>query len=131
MAGRFRDEHIVATLNRLWLPIGSDNTWNQHRVYSVRHRLELPAFDPNQCNPREVTLEEAAQRLNICLLSVRSLIERKILPAQQVVECAPWQISAAALDSETVKAEALRIKKRAHVPRNQSCVNQQSMFSDT
>jgi hypothetical protein len=35
------------------------------------------------------------------------------------------------LESETVKAEALRIKKRAHVPRNQSCVDQQSMFSDT
>lgn len=89
MAGKFRDEHIAATLNRLRLRTGSDNTWNENRVYSVRHRLDLPAFDPNQSNPGEVTLKEAAQRLNISPLSVRYLIERKILPAQQVVECAP------------------------------------------
>ena len=46
MAGKFRDEHIAATLNRLRLRTGSDNTWNENRVYSVRHRLDLPAFDP-------------------------------------------------------------------------------------
>ena len=56
--------------------------------------INLPAFDPNQWNLSEVTLKEAAQRLNLSPLSVRHLIERKILPAQQVVECAPWQIPA-------------------------------------
>jgi DNA invertase Pin-like site-specific DNA recombinase len=130
MAGRFPDEQIAATLNRLRLRTGADNAWNQNRVYSVRHRHQLPTFDPNQRNPSEVTLKEAAQRLSLSPLSVRHLIERKILPAQQVVECAPWQIPAAALDSEAVKTEALKVKNRIRVPRTQSCDEQQSMFSD-
>jgi hypothetical protein len=131
MAGKFRDEHIAATLNRLRLRTGSDNTWSESRVYSVRHRLHLPAFDPNQCDPGEVTLKEAAERLNLSPLSVRRLIERKILPAQQVVECAPWQIPAAALDSEMVKTEAAKLRNRIRVPRAQSCDEQGSMFSES
>jgi hypothetical protein len=131
MAGKFRDEHIAATLNRLRLRTGSDNTWSESRVYSVRHRLGLPAFDPNQCNPDDVTLKEAAQRLNLSPLSVRHMIENKILPAQQVVECAPWQIPAAALDSEVVRLEALKIKNRIRVPRSRPRDDQQSMFSDS
>lgn len=131
MAGRFPDEQIAATLNRLRLRTGADNTWNESRVYSVLHRHQLPTFDPNQRNLSEVTLKEAAQRLSLSPLSVRHLIERKILPAQQVVECAPWQIPAAALDSEVVRAEALKIKNRIRPARTQSSDEQQSMFSDS
>ena len=50
MAGRFPDEQIAATLNRLRLRTGADNAWNESRVYSVRHRHQLPTFDPNQRN---------------------------------------------------------------------------------
>jgi hypothetical protein len=118
-------------LNRLRLRTGSNNTWNESRVYSVRHRLQLPGFDPTQCNPDEVTLKEAADRLKLSPLSVRHMIEDKILPAHQVVECAPWQIPSAALDSEVVKMAALRIKKRIRTPRTRSSDDQQSMFSDS
>jgi DNA invertase Pin-like site-specific DNA recombinase len=45
MAGQFADEQIASTLNRLRLRTGADNPWNENRVYSVRHRLQLPAFD--------------------------------------------------------------------------------------
>src|SRR5207237_7010697 len=48
MAGKFPDEQIAATLNRLRLRTGVDNAWNESRVYSVHHRNNLPAFDPNQ-----------------------------------------------------------------------------------
>jgi hypothetical protein len=37
MAGKFPDEQIAATLNRLRLRTGADNAWNQNRVSSVRH----------------------------------------------------------------------------------------------
>ena len=89
MVGKFSDEQIANTLNRLRLRTGADNTWNEVRVYSVRHRYQLPTFDPNQCNPNELTLEQAARRLNLSTPSVRKMIEQKILPAQQIVECAP------------------------------------------
>lgn len=45
MAGKFSDEQIAATLNRLRLRTGADNTWNETRVYSVRHGHHLPVFD--------------------------------------------------------------------------------------
>jgi DNA invertase Pin-like site-specific DNA recombinase len=130
MAGNFPDEQIAATLNRLRLRTGSDNTWNESRVYSVRHRLQLPAFDPNQRNPSEVTLKEAAQRLNLSPPSVRRMIQEKILPAHQVVECAPWQIPVAGLDSEVVNREALRLRNRIRIPRTEPYDDQQSMFLD-
>ena len=131
MAGKFPDEQIAATLNRLRLRTGADNAWNQNRVYSVRHYHQLPAFNPNLRNLDEVTLKEAAQRLDLSPPSVRHMIEHNILPAQQVVECAPWQIPVAALESEIVRREALKIKNRLRVPRTQPCDDQQSMFSDS
>jgi hypothetical protein len=46
MAGRFSDELMAATLNRLGMRTGMDNTWNKDRVYSLRHHQKLPGFDP-------------------------------------------------------------------------------------
>lgn len=131
MAGNFPDEQIAATLNRLQLRTGADNAWNENRVYSVRHLHKLPPFNPDQRKLEEVTLTEAAQRLDLSPPSVRHMIEHNILPAKQVVECAPWQISVAALESESVRREVLNIKNRIRRPRIKSCDDQQSMFSDT
>ena len=104
---------------------------NENRVYSVRHYHHLPAFDPDGQNLNEVTLKEAAHRLNLSPPSVRLMIEHNILPAQQVVECAPWQIPIAGLESEVVKRESLRLRNRIRVPRTQSSDEQGSMFSDS
>ena len=76
------------------------------RVYFVRHHHQLPAHYPNQCNPSGVNLDQAAQRLNLSPPSVRKLIDEKILPGYQVVECAPWQIPIEALDMEIVQKAA-------------------------
>jgi hypothetical protein len=37
LAGRFSDELIAATLNRLGMRTGMDYTWNKECVYSLRH----------------------------------------------------------------------------------------------
>ena len=131
MAGKFSDEQIAVTLNRLRLRTGLDKTWNEMRVYSVRHRLQLPAFDPDQKNPSEITLEQAARRLNLSPPSVRKMIEEKILLGYQVVECAPWQIPVEALDTEAVRQAAANLRNRIRAPRSESCVEQQSIFSES
>lgn len=131
MAGKFPDEQIAATLNRLRLRTGVGNTWNEKRVYSVRHHHGLPVFDSNQCNASEVTLDQAAQRLNLSPPSVRKLIEEKILPGYQVVACAPWQIPVGALELEAVRKAAANLRNRVRVPRSESCQGQRSMFSYT
>jgi DNA invertase Pin-like site-specific DNA recombinase len=129
MAGKFSDEQIAVTLNRLRLRTGLGYTWNEMRVYSVRHRRQLPAFDPDPNPPSEVTLEQAARRLNLSPPSVRKMIAEKILPGSQVVECAPWQIPVAALDTEGVRRAAANLRNR--VPRSEGCAEQRSIFSET
>ena len=75
------------------------NSWNVIRVRSARSYYQLPAFAQND-QPSEVTLQVAARRLNVSQSIVRRMIEEKILPARQVVLCAPWQIAMEALDSK-------------------------------
>jgi excisionase family DNA binding protein len=129
MAEQFSNEQIAATLNRLGLRTGADNTWNEARVRSARECQQLPVFDPDHRRNDFVTLREAAQRLSVSLTMVRRMIAEKKLPASQVVACAPWQISAEALDSETVRIEVENIKNGVRAPRTQQVDRQQPLFS--
>jgi hypothetical protein len=61
--------------------------------------------------------------------SVRKMIDAKVLPASQVVECAPWQIPVDALESEVVRREAAKIKQRERAPRSRASDAQQPIFS--
>lgn len=47
MAGRFTDESMAVTLNRLGMRTGMGNTWDKNRVYSLRHQHQFPNFDPS------------------------------------------------------------------------------------
>ena len=129
MAERFRDEQIAATLNRLGLRTGAGNTWNEARVRFAREYHQLPAIDPNQPRTNYVTLREAAQRLGVSLTIVRRLIAEKILPASQVVICAPWQIPAEALNSETVLTAIENSRNGVRAPRTQQPYEQEPLFS--
>ena len=42
MAGRWSDEHIAASLNRMGMPTGQGKTWTAHRVASVQARARHP-----------------------------------------------------------------------------------------
>jgi DNA invertase Pin-like site-specific DNA recombinase len=128
MAGRFSDELIAATLNRLGMRTGMDNSWNKDRVYSLRQYHQLPRFDPQE--PRTgVTLREAAQRLHVSEASVRRLIAEKKIPATQVVAYAPWEIPAEALDSDDVRQAVTAIRQGTTRPQKHTADGQQTMFS--
>ena len=131
MAGRFSDEQVAATLNRLGLRTGAGNTWNETRVRSAREYQELPAFDPRNSQKEFLTLRDAAQQLGVSLTIVRRLITEKKLPATQIVMYAPWQIPAEALHSETLRTETENIKAGIRSPRTGVPVGQQPLFSET
>ena len=117
MCGKFTDEQMAATLNRLGLRTGSGNSWNENRVYSLRHYHQLPSYDPQLSAQGDLTLEEAAQRLGVSPTSVRRMIAQKKIPARQVVACAPWQVPPEALESEMVQKTVRDIKNRVRAPR--------------
>jgi DNA invertase Pin-like site-specific DNA recombinase len=113
MAGRFSDEQIAATLNRIALRTGDGNTWNQKRVAALRYRQQLPSHDPTR--ETLLTMDQAADRLGISATAVRRLLRRKILPGTQAIPWAPWEIRPEALDSEVVKRAVEAIRRRIPV----------------
>ena len=129
MSGKFQDEQIATTLNRLGLKTGTGQTWSESRVYSARHYHQLPGYDRDRTSDNLLTMEEAAQRLGVSATTIRRLIRLKKLPASQVVTCAPWQIPAEALDSEAVRKAVKNAKARIRAPQTQNGDGQQAMFA--
>jgi DNA invertase Pin-like site-specific DNA recombinase len=125
MSGRFPDDQIAATLNRLGLKTGTGNTWNEGRVRSVRSYHELPTYNAAMTPRQTVTLEEASERLGISHKVIRRLIESNKIPATQVVPWAPWEIPIKAIESADVVQEVARAKRR---PRNLTDANRPSML---
>ena len=56
MSGKFPDEQIAATLNRLGLRTGAGNAWSTQRVYGLRHYHDLPNNKVSRANLPVVTL---------------------------------------------------------------------------
>jgi excisionase family DNA binding protein len=102
MAGQFRDGQIASTLNRLGMRTGAGNTWNEARVYSLRHHHQLLDYVATRSPAGILTLDQAAGRLGVSVTVVRRLIHSKTIPATQVVPGAPWQIPVAAVESPEV-----------------------------
>jgi len=127
MAGRWSDEDIAASLNRMGMPTGQGKTWTAHRVSSVRRVNGIHAYRSAEKNGEWLTMSEAAAALGVTHHRIRRLIKDGILPAEQVVTDAPWQIRGSDLHDERV-ATAL---KRADRPCRGASKNQLAMFTDT
>ncbi len=129
MAGTFSDEKIAATLNRLGLRTGAGNTWRAGRVRTLRSYHDLPTYDASLVDHRMITLEQAADRLGVAIKTMRRLIDENVVSASQVAPCAPWQISAADLQSERVSQRLREIRSRTKAPQVAASENQSDLFS--
>ena len=127
MAGRWSDEHIAASLNRMGLPTGQGKTWTAHRVSSVRRVRGIHAYRSAEKDGEWLTLTEAAAALRTTSHTLRRLIKSGMLPAVQVVPGAPYQIRAADLASESVKSAMAR-KGRPYRITDDNTI---PMFTDT
>ena len=127
MAGRWSDEHIAATLNRMGLPTGQAKTWTAHRVASVRRVRDIHAYRSAEKDGAWLTMSEAAVALGVNNHVIRRLIRDGALKAEQVMRGAPWQIRAADLETDDVKA----VITRKHRPCREVSEDQLPMFTDT
>jgi len=127
MATRWSDEDIAATLNRMGLPTGQGKTWTAHRVDSLRRVRGIHAFKSAEKNGEWLTMREAAAKLGVSNHQIRRLIKEGVLPAEQVVFDAPWQIRVRDLQDERVIAALAR----KGGPCRAISKNQTSIFSDT
>ena len=127
MAGRWSDQDIAASLNRMGLPTGQGKTWTAHRVGSLRRVRGIHGYRSAEKDGEWLTMRDAAAKLGVSHHQVRKLIKAGVLKSEQIIPDAPHQIRAADLQSEEVAA-ALKRKGR---PCRVSPENQISMFSDT
>lgn len=127
MAGRWSDEHIAASLNRMGLPTGQGKTWTAHRVSSVRRVRGIHAYRSAEKDGEWLTMSESAVVLGVTNHTIRRLVKTGVLPAVQVVSGAPYQIRADDLRSETVKAAAARKSRPCRVADDITI----PMFTDT
>jgi hypothetical protein len=65
MSGRWSDEHIAASLNRMGLPTGQGKTWTAHRVSSVRRVRGIHAYRSAEKDDERLTMSEAAKALGV------------------------------------------------------------------
>jgi excisionase family DNA binding protein len=126
MATRWSDEDIAATLNRMRLPTGQGKTWTAHRVGSIRRVRGIHAYRSAEKNGTWLTMREAAQHCGVTSHRIRRLIQAGVLPAEQVVPGAPYQIRAADLQSERVVRSMGRKGRPCHL----DVENQIPMFTD-
>jgi excisionase family DNA binding protein len=126
MAGRWSDVDIAASLNRMGIRTGQGKTWTPHRVASIRKVHGMHAFRSAEKDGVWLTMREAAAKLGVTNHVIRRLIQDRVLPAEQVVPGAPWQIQAKNLETEPVIA-ALARKGR---PYRSVAENQIPMFPD-
>ena len=127
MAGRWSDEHIAASLNRMGMRTGQDKSWTAKRVGSIRRVNGIDGYLSADKQGNWRTMSEAANELGTTSHTLRHLIEDGTLPATQLVPGAPWQIRAADLHSEVVVTALARRKG----PCRASSADQMSIFSDT
>ena len=127
MAGRWSDEHIAASLNRMGIPTGQGKTWTAQRVGSLRMVHDIRAYRSAHKDGQWLTMSEAAAKLGVNNHRIRRLIKDGILRAEQVVPRAPYQIRANdLLDQRVIEAAARTVR-----PCRIDGENQIAMFSST
>jgi DNA invertase Pin-like site-specific DNA recombinase len=127
MSCRWSDQDIAASLNRMGMRTGQGMTWNAHRVRSLRCVHGIHAYRSAEKNGEWLTMSEAAKLVGVTNHVIRHLIKEHILPAQQVVPDAPYQIRASDLQSEAVTAAIAR----KHRPYRVDADGQLPMFIST
>jgi hypothetical protein len=107
------DKTIAAILNRLGYKTGQEKNWNASRVAGLRgyHKIE-----PFQRQDGWVTQEQAADVLNVSNTVIKRLIREQVLPATQVVQCAPWVIDMKNLELPAVRAQVQAVRCGRRLP---------------
>jgi DNA invertase Pin-like site-specific DNA recombinase len=89
------DKQIARLLNRAGKPTGRGNGWTQTRVASFRNHYGIGVHRAGEWAERgELTLEAAAQIMEVNAMAALRMIKRGIIPGRQLCKGAPWVFKA-------------------------------------
>ncbi len=87
------DQGITASLNRLGKRTPHGHTWTEARLRTFRNDHQITAYSEVMRSERgDMTLDEAAKTLGVSTMTVRRMIDQKILSAEHACSGAPWII---------------------------------------
>jgi DNA invertase Pin-like site-specific DNA recombinase len=90
------DRQIARLLNRSGKPTGRGNGWTQARVCSFRSHHGIAVHRASEWAERgEITLEAAAQIMDVSAMTALRMARRGIIKGRQVCYGAPWAFKAA------------------------------------
>jgi len=87
------DSKIAQVFNLLQIKTASGKNWDILSVSKFRHQHHIPIFDQAEYDEKGlVNLTQAAEILGTYPMTIRRLINAKIIKARQVVQYSPWII---------------------------------------
>lgn len=110
LAPWYPDEDIAKIFNCHRLKTGIGNAWNRVRVRSLRSSHKIDPFDRTKKGD-VLSLNEAAKILGVSPNTVRTMISKGVMQAQQIIKHAPFMISRAELEKEAVKKAMCQLGK--------------------
>src|SRR5208283_4914942 len=93
LARQIPDRQIARLLNRVGKPTGRGNGWIEARVRSFRSHHGIAVYREGEWAERgEITLEAAAQIMDVSVMTALRMIQRGVLKGRQLCKGAPWVI---------------------------------------
>ena len=128
MTARYDDTEIAKVLSRLGRKTGKGNPWTKSSVGTARRTLGIKAQLKKE-NDGILNMVQAKKHSGVSDSTLLKLIAEKILPANQVVPCAPFEIKKSDLESEPVATIIKTLKRtRRLVLRGSQPDNQKELF---
>jgi excisionase family DNA binding protein len=107
LARQLPDHTIAAILNRSSKVTGHGAAWTRAHVCGLRNTHGIPVYQEGERSERgEITLDEAADILNVSRATVYRLITSGVVPAQQLCSGAPLIIRLGDVQKDGVRREA-------------------------
>jgi DNA invertase Pin-like site-specific DNA recombinase len=128
MAVRYSDSEIAQVLSKHGRKTGKGHRWTKSSVGIIRRKLAIKPAPPREHDL--LNLSQAQEYCGVSDSTLLRLIDSKLLPANQIVPFAPYEIKKADLDGEPVLSIIKTLKTTGKLVLNGDPLgNQQALFT--
>jgi len=119
LARQLPDNAIAAILNRSGKTTAHGASWTRTHVRGLRNTHGIAVYREGERAERgEVTLDEAAEILQVSRATAYRMVTNGVIPAQQLCAGAPWVIRLVDLQLDTVRRDAEARRSRRPISHN-------------
>ena len=111
MASRYGDDDIARVLNKLGRRTGKGKPWSGIAVKTARRNHNIAGQKHTVSEPDLLTLQGAARYTGTSDTTIKKLVDAHVVPMNQCVPFAPWEIRRVDLDAEPVRTILDRLRR--------------------